>query len=305
MTATEEQARMIANRCSKRLKHLRKRFERDDIGAFRLYDRDIPEIRAAVDWYEGHLVFAEYTRAQTDAIAGWADTMAHAIATSLAVPEDRVHVKQRQTGRGVRYEKLSSRGERVAVREFGLKFWVNLDDYIDTGLFLDHRLTRRMVGQACADRRFLNLFAYTGAFTCHAAVGGAKATTTVDRSNTYLDWAENNLDLNDLSGPHEMIRADVHEFLQQARKERRRWDIAVLDPPSFSTGGLDVQNDHRDLIDQTLAVLRAQGELWFSTNHQRFEPYLDGLDAVEMTSQTVPEDFRNRQPHRCWRITKS
>ena len=184
---------MFANRVRKNFRKLHPRFEQRRIGAFRIYDRDIPEIRAAIDWYEGHLVVAEYAREQTAGIP-WLETMARAAADALEVPWKRVHLRKRRTGE--KYERLAGKGERIEVREGNLKFLVNLDDYIDTGLFADHRETRALVRRGASAKRFLNLFAYTGTFTCSAAKGGALQTTTVDASQTYLDWARDNLRLN-------------------------------------------------------------------------------------------------------------
>lgn len=290
---------MLANRVRKNFRKLRPRFEQRRIGAFRVYDRDIPEIRAAIDWYEGHLVVAEYAREQT-ANLPWLETMGRAAAEALQVPAERVHLKKRTAGE--KYERLARRNERIEVREGDLRFLVNLDDFIDTGLFADHRETRALVRKEARGRSFLNLFAYTGTFTCAALLGGATRATTVDASQNYLDWARDNLRLNALP-EGELLLRDVREFL----RTDRRWDLCVLDPPSRSDHGgksFDVQRDHRALIEQTLAVLNESGVLWFSTNHQRFEPKLDGLDVVEMTRKTVPEDYRNRAVHRSFRIVK-
>ncbi len=289
---------MLANRVRKNFRKLHPRFEQRKIGAFRVYDRDIPEIRAAIDWYEGHLVVAEYAREQTAKLP-WLETMARAAAEALEVPWERVHLKTRRTGE--KYARLGRRGERIEVREGDLRFLVNLDDYIDTGLFADHRETRARVRKEAEGARFLNLFAYTGSFTCAAAKGGARESTSVDASQTYLDWAADNLRLNRLSG--ELVRSDVEAFLERAGA--RRWSLCVLDPPSYSDHGgkvFEVQRDHRALIERTLAVIEPGGVLWFSTNHQRFEPRLEGLRAQEV--DTVPEDYRNRAVHRAFRIIR-
>jgi len=290
---------MLANRVRKNHRKLRGIFDKRDVGAFRVYDRDIPEIRAAIDWYEGHLVVAEYTREQT-AGTPWLETMARAAADALDVPWDRVHLKRRRAGEP--YGRLARSGRRIEVREGDLRFLVNLDDFIDTGLFADHRETRTLVRAEARGAEFLNLFGYTGSFTCAAAKGGAAATTTVDASRPYLDWARDNLRLNGLEG--ELVHSGVDEFLQGSAG--RRWNLCVLDPPSFSDRGgvFDVQRDHRDLIDRTLEVLEPGGVLWFSTNHQRFLPRLEGLSFTEMTAKTVPIDYRNRAAHRSFRITR-
>ena len=307
-------AEMLANRVRKTFARLQPGLERAAIGAFRLYDRDIPEVRAVVDWYEGHLVVAEYERTQTAAIADYVETLARAAARALDVPPARLHVRRRRTrpAQGPRYGRIASTGRRLEVREGDLRFLVNLDDYVDTGLFPDHRLTRGLVRRESRGKRFLNLFAYTGSFTCAAAAGGASSTTSVDRSEAYLRWARDNLEHNGLwDQRHELAAVDVEPFLARARRAGRTWDLCVCDPPSFSTGagapGFDVQRDHRRLVESALAALGPGGVLYFSTSHQRFEPSLDALPAAraeELTARTVPEDYRNRAVHRCWRIVR-
>ena len=296
----DEQARMLENRVRKNFRKLKARFEQRRIGAFRLYDRDIPEIRAVVDWYEGHAVVAEYAREQT-ANLPWLETMGRAVAAALELSFDHVHLKKRRAGE--KYERLARTAARIEVREGDLRFLVNLDDYIDTGLFADHRETRALVRREAAGKRFLNLFAYTGTFTCAALLGGAVSSVSVDASQNYLDWARDNLRLNGLPEGG-LVKSDAIEFLDRAGT---RFDLCVLDPPSYSDHGgkvFDVQRDHRALVEKTLALLEPGGVLWFSTNHQRFEPQLDGLQGIEMTSKTVPEDYRNRAVHRSFRIVK-
>ncbi len=305
---TPRQAEMLANRVRKSFRRLHRPFEREGVGAFRVYDWDVPEIRAAVDWYEGHLVVAEYERAQTRESPGWLEAMGTAAAAALEVPQGRVHLKTRRTrpARGQRYQRLDRGGQRIAVRERGLRFWVNLDDFIDTGLFPDHRETRARVRAEADGAEFLNLFGYTGSFTCAAAAGGARRTVTVDTSEAYLGWARENLELNGLASErHELVRGDARDFLARAG---RRFSLCVLDPPSFSTRAgappFDVQRDHRKLIESALAVLLPGGVLYFSTNHQRFEPRLDGLRATEITRETAPPDYR-RTPHRSFRMVNA
>ena len=302
------QAEMLANRVRKSFRRLHDPFARAQVGAFRVYDWDIPEIRAAIDWYEGHLVVAEYERTQTRETPRWLEGIAAAAGGALGVPAERLHLKRRRTrpATGQRYGRLARSGERLAVRERGLRFWVNLDDFIDTGLFPDHRETRARIRAEARGARFLNLFGYTGSFTCAAAAGGAAATVTVDTSAAYLDWARDNLELNGLADPrHELVRDDARDFLARAG---RRFDLCVLDPPSFSTRAgtrdLDVQRDHRALIESALAMLVPGGILYFSTSHQRFEARLEGLSATDITKQTAPPDYR-RPPHRCYRIVNA
>ncbi len=203
-------------------------------------------------------------------------------------------------------------GSLVHPRWVPVQWLVDLfDGHLDTGLFADHRETRARVRAESRGRRFLNLFGYTGSFTCAAAAGGAAATTTVDRSATYLRRARENLERNRLWSPrHELVRDDAEPFLARARRAGRSWELCLLDPPSFSTGRgappFDVQRDHRALVERTLGVLAPGGVLYFSTNHQRFEPRLAGLAAEvrEITDETIPEDYRNRTIHRCWRLVQ-
>lgn len=298
-------AELLKNRLLKRQKHLGPRFRRAQVEAYRLYDWDIPEVRASVDWYAGHLVVAEYARRQTEEVPDWLARVIAPGAEALGVAPEQLHLKRRQTGaRGERYGRLARTQTRLDVREGELVFGVNLDDYIDTGLFADHRQTRALVRADSAQRAVLNLYAYTGTFTCYAALGGATKTTTVDVSPTYLDWTKDNLRKNQLwSNRHELIQADVREFL---RHTRARYDLAIVDPPSFSSvGDLDIQRDHRDILQDVLSCMNPGGRIYFSTNHQRFEPDFDGLrvrSMDEITDQTVPEDYRNRQVHRCFLI---
>ncbi|MFH1996902.1 MAG: class I SAM-dependent methyltransferase [Candidatus Omnitrophota bacterium] len=305
-------ARILSNRVRNRYRHFSKRFRKRGIDCFRLYDWDIPEVRAVVDWYAGHVVVAEYVRIQTD--ESYLPLLAHAVGETLGIPGDRVHFKRRQTKakKGPRYGRMGSRGKRFEVRERDLRFWVNLDDYLDTGLYSDHRDTRVIVRDLAAGKDFLNLYAYTGAFTCAAASGGAGSTVSVDRSDTYLKWAEDNLALNGLSGrQHALIRSDVTSFLTRAYRERSRYTLAVVDPPSFfkdrnKRTSFDINRDHPDLIKSVLKVMVTGSTVFFSTNHQRFEPRLEELpamDLTEITPRSIPEDYRNRLVHRCWRMT--
>jgi 23S rRNA (cytosine1962-C5)-methyltransferase len=312
----DQQATMFGNRVRKNFDKLKKSFARQGIDCFRLYDRDIPEVRAVADWYAGHVVLAEYARTQTDSLPGWLDALADKAASALGIPRDHVHCKRRQTRpqQGPRYAKLADDGVRLQVREGPLRLWVNLDDYLDTGLFSDHRQTRSWLQSASAGRDVLNLYCYTGTFTVAAAVGGARTTTSVDASGHYLQWLRDNLQLSGVDGPqHSTERQDARVFLDLARRHGWRWDLVVCDPPSFSSprGGSvvasdwDVQRDHRALVQQCLDCLRPQGELWFSCNHQRFAPDLGGLEVAacdEWTARSVPPDYRNRQVHRLWRL---
>jgi len=309
-----KQAEMLANRVRKRFAHLNRRFARENIAVFRLYDWDIPEIRAAVDWYAGHLVVSEYLRRQS--APEWLPLMGSAAAQALGVPPENVHLKQRRAGRadGVRYRRLAETDRKMIVSERDLQFLVNLDDFVDTGLFADHRETRRIIRAAASGKDFLNLFCYTAAFTCYAARGGARSTVSVDRSETALAWAKENLALNRIPlKENTLIQADVSDFLHRAKRRGQSFDLAVVDPPSFSfrrsrRQAFDVAKDHPDLLGAVIGLLRPGALLFFSTNHQGFEPHLENLkttDVKEITAMTIPEDYagRKKKIHRCWKIT--
>ncbi len=234
----------------------------------------------------------------------------------FALDLDHIHMRtRRRTKRGEQYEKRTDVGEFHAVGEGGLKFLVNFTDYLDTGLFLDHRPTRALIRERSAGRRFLNLFCYTGSATVYAIAGGARSTTSVDLSNTYLEWARRNLELNGQSGKqHQLIRADCLAWLdeQVALGERGpRYGLVFLDPPTFSNSKrmselLDVQRDHVQLISHAAALLTPDGELIFSTNFERFridQPALAQFEVQDITAATVPHDFaRNPRIHQCFRI---
>ena len=303
-------AEMLTNRLRKRARHLRKWAQRSGVTCYRLYDRDIPEIPLIVDWYDGRLYLSRYERRREYTLV-WTEAMATAAGAALDVPAHAIYLKERRRQRGTaQYEPLDRSGERFIVREGDCRLWVNLRDYLDTGLFLDHRDTRLRVGREARGKRFLNLFCYTAAFTVHAAVGGAVETESVDLSHTYLDWAHDNLALNDVAGPaHRLVREDVFSYLRHARPG---FDLAVLDPPTFSNSKmmddvLDVQRDHVQLINGTLALLRPGGVLYFSTGFRRFKLDAARIRAAtldDITEQSTPEDFSGQRPHRCWRLVK-
>lgn len=315
------------NRLAKNRKRLAKWAARADLHAWRLYERDIPEFPVIVDWYDTesgvrvHLQEVDTGWQQTEAEhREWLDFVREATATTLGVDEDvivmKLRARQRVGGdKTDQNQPTGARGEDLVVREGGLRFLVNLEAYQDTGLFLDHRNTRAMVKERAQGKRFLNLFAYTGSFTVYAAAGGAVESDSVDLSNTYLDWAGRNFDLNGIDrSAHRLVRADVFAWLrtQTEGSTLKLYDLIVLDPPSFSNskkmmGVLDVQRDHPWLIRQCLDLLAPGGALLFSTNLRSF-----ALDAqvqtrarfTELSARTVPEDYRDRKVHRCWLIER-
>ena len=291
---------MLANRVKKNARHLGKWAKREAVTCWRVYDRDIPELPITIDTYDGALVINDYRIDPTD--QPWLDALAEAARTALDAKDVFIKRRERLTDRreGHQYERIAKDNEFRIVHEAGKKFRVNLGDYVDTGLFLDHRITRARVA-AEPGTSLLNLFAYTGAFSVHAAAAG-KATTSVDLSNTYTDWARTNLELNGLKG--EIIVGDVREFLTAARRGGRRWDIAIVDPPTFSNSKRmdytwDLQRDHALLLEDVAAVADI---IWFSTNRQRFKlDYARGT-VTDETHATTPPDFRGK-PHRAYRIT--
>jgi 23S rRNA (guanine2445-N2)-methyltransferase / 23S rRNA (guanine2069-N7)-methyltransferase len=229
----------------------------------------------------------------------------------LGVPLQFVHLRMRQAQKGTaQYEKRAASAERFVVAEGGLKFWVNFRDYLDTGLFLDHRRVRDLLRGWAGGADFLNLFCYTGSATVYAAAGGARSSVSVDLSNTYLEWAQENLRLNGLDAPrHELVRADCLEWLERAADAGAQFDLVFLDPPTFSNskrmqGVLDVQRDHVGMVRRSMALLRPGGRLVFSTNYTRFRLDRDVLAqfAVEdLTAQTIPKDFeRHARIHHCF-----
>ena len=310
------QAEEFANRLKKLARHLR-RWPARGITCYRLYERDIPEVPLVVDRYEDALHLAEFERPHERTAAehaDWLDLMVRTAAEALDVPREAVFMKYRPRQRGdSQYERFGDEQVIRTVQEGGLKFLVNLSDYLDTGLFLDHRLTRGVVQQAAAGKRFLNLFAYTGSFTVYAAAGGAASTTTVDLSANYLDWAAENLRINGLAGSqHSFAREDASGYLESLGPEDL-FDLAVVDPPTFSNSkrldyDWDVQRDHIPLLNRLIDHMAPSGVIYFSTNSRRFkldEAALGGVTIREISKQTVPEDFRNKRIHRCWRMMKS
>lgn len=313
----EEQAKIFFNRLAKRARHLRRWPRKQGITCYRIYERDEPQVPLVVDRYEDCLHIAEYERPHERSPAehaDWLDLMARTAADALEVERSKVFLKRRQRQRGLRqHERLGDENRLFLVHEGGLKFQVNLSDYVDTGLFLDHRITRSMVRQEARGKRFLNLFGYTGAFTVYAAAGGAESTVTVDLSNTYLDWASQNLKLNGLDGPsHLFVRGEATEYLETL-PPTAGFDLAVVDPPTFSNSKRtervwDVQRDHAALLGAVIERLTPGGALYFSTNSRRFklaEEDLQNVTVREISRQTVPPDFRNRRIHRCWKMVRT
>ncbi len=313
-------AQMFANRLQKNRKRLQKWIDKNAIQCYRLYDADMPEYAVAVDCYGDWIHVAEYTAPSSiDANAAelrLRDVMA-AIPQALQVSPQKVVLKQRERQRGkAQYQRVARRGEFMEVREGDARLFVNLTDYLDTGLFLDHRPVRLKIAELACGKRFLNLFCYTATASVHAALGiakkgGAKTTTSVDMSQTYLDWARKNFALNGLSeARNHFEQADCMNWLADCKQE---FDLILLDPPTFSNSKrmddtLDIQRDHVDLIHQAMRVLADDGLLIFSNNKRKFEldPIVSEIFAVEdVTAWSLDMDFeRSRDIHQCWFIRK-
>ncbi|HEY7871279.1 MAG TPA: bifunctional 23S rRNA (guanine(2069)-N(7))-methyltransferase RlmK/23S rRNA (guanine(2445)-N(2))-methyltransferase RlmL, partial [Rudaea sp.] len=305
-------AQMVKNRIEKNYRHLRKQAQREGVECWRVYDADLPEYAAAIDIYGEHLHIQEYAApASIDenlARTRWRE-LVRAAGEVLGVPREHIALKQRRRGKGgEKYGRLDERGEFLEVGEGGLRFLVNLHDYLDTGLFLDHRPLRARVRELARGKRFLNLFCYTGSVSVYAAAGGAVETTSVDLSQTYLDWAAGNLALNvsDISR-HKLVREDAIDFLQS---RSAMYDLIFVDPPTFSNSkraeDFDVQRDHARLLNLCAERLLPGGLILFSNNFRRFkldEAALAGFAIREISAQTIPFDFaRSPRIHRAWEL---
>ena len=313
MADAEALLEAFRNRVGKRYRHLQKWAKRIDTDCYRIYDRDIPELAFALDAYGARFLLQQYVRKGEAVDPAWFDAVAaQVVAATGCAPEAVVGRRREKVDRRVeQHQKADRAGQNFPVREHGLKFLVDLQTYLDTGLFLDHRPLRQHIRDAARGLRFLNLFCYTGSFTVCAAAGGAGATTSVDLSNTYLDWARRNLAENGLADVrHRFVRADVLVWLVEARRAGETFDVIFLDPPAFSSskrmdGTFDVQRDHVPLVEAAARLLAPGGELYFSCNLRGFklDPELVRAFAVEDLSEaSIPEDFRNRSIHRCWRL---
>ena len=306
----------FANRLRKNLKKFEKWARQEGIECYRLYDADLPEYNVAIDRYADWVVVQEYAPPKTvdahKARQRLFDIIAAIIAVLDMAPNKLVlKTRERQKGKN-QYQKMAEKGDFIEVQEYNARLWVNLTDYLDTGLFLDHRIARRMLGQMSKGKDFLNLFSYTGSASVHAGLGGARSTTTVDMSRTYLEWAERNLRLNGLTGrAHRLMQADVLGWLRESTEQ---FDLIFIDPPTFSNSkrmedAFDVQRDHIRLMTDLKRLLRKGGTIMFSNNKRGFRMDHDGLAALglkaqEISQKTLSQDFaRNRQIHNCWLIT--
>lgn len=306
----------FSNRLKKNIAKIGKWARKEKLDCYRIYDADLPEYNVAIDVYLDQLVIQEYAAPKNIPEEKAKRRLTDIIRATIQVtgtPANKVvlKVREKQKGRS-QYQKLSQKSETLVVNEYGVKLSVNLHDYLDTGLFLDHKITRRKLGEMAQGKDFLNLFAYTGSGTVHAACGGAKSTTTVDMSNTYLEWAKENMKLNGQVGrQHRFEQADCLQWLETSTAQ---FDLIFIDPPTFSNSkrmeqSFDVQRDHIQLMKNLKRLLRAGGTIVFSNNKRHFKMDLEaleqlGLEAKNISHQTLPLDFaRNKHIHNCWVIT--
>ena len=308
---------MFENRLQKVFKHKSKEARRLNITCWRVYDHDLPEFPFCIELYEDKIYLAEYVRRHgmsDEEHDEWLDACLLVIEKILDVPVERIYVRQRKKmhHRSQQYERLNDAKEFFTVEENKLKFLVNLTDYLDTGLFLDHRITRQLVREQCAGKRVLNLFCYTGSFSVYAADGKAMSVTSVDLSKTYLAWAEDNFAINRFKDPSKyfFIHDDVKQYLKTL--PANSFDLVIIDPPTFSNSKrmkdfLDIQRDHVELLNDVLHATTENGVIYFSTNLSTFILNNDEIKAKEIkdiTKATTPFDFEGKLKRWCFKITK-
>lgn len=313
----QEKLQMFENRLLKVFKHKSKLAKRQQVSCYRIYDHDLPEFPFCIELYENRIYIAEYLRRHKlteEEHEEWLENCIAIICKIIDVKNEDVYIKQRKrkSNRQDQYIKTDNKKDFFVVEENGLKFLINLTDYLDTGLFLDHRITRTMVKEECAGKRVLNLFAYTGSFSVYAASGKATSVTTVDLSKTYLQWAEDNFTINLLKDKNKFtfIHADVKQYLKTLQPNSV--DLVIMDPPTFSNSKrmkdfLDIQQDHVTLINDVLHALSANGIIYFSTNYTKFILDANNIQASQIkdiTKQTTPFDFEGKLKRWCYKITK-
>lgn len=310
----EDKSSPFKNRIRKNYRHIRKWAKRSDTDCFRIYDREIKSYQLAIDFYAGRFCvhYFSRTRDNPDPPADLAEETVQAICSIFATSPDSIYWRNRIRRKKIhQYEKIGESKEFFTVHEYGVKFKVNLLDYLDTGLFLDHRETRRLVAGLCKGKRVLNLFAYTCSFSVHAAVVGAVFTKSVDMSNTYTAWGRENFELNSLAAKNnEIVRADCLKFLDQEIRSRLKYDIIIIDPPTISRSKkmdqmFDIQIDYISLLQKAIKLLSKGGTLFFSTNSRKFvfdASLFASCSIIDISSKTIPLDFHDPKIHRCWKI---
>jgi 23S rRNA (cytosine1962-C5)-methyltransferase len=307
---------MFDNRLKKVYRILSKQAKQQGVTCYRLYDRDLPEFPLIIDLYEDEVLVTEYRsnhRLSEEEYERWFTDSLEVIQHVLGKDPLQIHIKERKRkeSRQDQYQKTDNQQQYIEVGEGGLKFLVNLTDFLDTGLFIDHRITRRMVAKQSAGKRVLNLFCYTGSFSVYAAQGGASEIVSVDLSNTYLDWAQKNMQLNKFTDQrYSYVKADVLQWLPKVPNEY--FDLIVLDPPTFSNSKMmkdvfDIQEMHVELINECLSKLKEDGILYFSTNARKFEMRTEELkgQVENITTATIPFDFKGKLLRWCYKIRKA
>ncbi|HEU64559.1 MAG TPA: SAM-dependent methyltransferase [Chlamydiae bacterium] len=311
----EDKSSTIKNRIRKNYRHIRKWAKRSQTNCFRIYDRDIKEYPLAIDFYDGRFSvhFFSYDRDLNEASAQLYEEIDQALCSIFGTTTNHIYWRTRiKRRKKEQYEKIDKQKDFFTVLEYGTKFKVNLRDYLDTGLFLDHRETRRLVASIAKGKRVLNLFAYTCSFSVQAALAGASFTKSVDLSNTYLAWGRDNFILNSLPKENnEILRADCMKFLDDKIEPGALFDIIIIDPPTISRSKkmdqmFDIQKDYPTLITKSFKLLASDGVIFFSTNSRKFkldESLFNSCSIKEITNKTIPLDFHNKKIHRCWKIT--
>ena len=307
---------MFDNRLKKVYRILSKQAKQQGVTCYRLYDRDLPEFPLIIDLYEDEVLVTEYRsnhRLSEEEYERWFTDSLEVIQHVLGKDPLQIHIKERKRkeSRQDQYQKTDNQQQYIEVGEGGLKFLVNLTDFLDTGLFIDHRITRRMVAKQSAGKRVLNLFCYTGSFSVYAAQGGASEIVSVDLSNTYLDWAQKNMQLNKFTDQrYSYVKADVLQWLPKVPNEY--FDLIILDPPTFSNSKMmkdvfDIQEMHVELINECLSKLKEHGVLYFSTNARKFEMRTEELkgQVENITTATIPFDFKAKLLRWCYIIRKA
>jgi 23S rRNA (cytosine1962-C5)-methyltransferase len=314
----QDKMEMFANRLTKVHKHLSKLAKRQHISCYRLYDKDLPEFPLIIEVYGDKIYLAEYKANHSlteEAYEQWLKDSIEVIAKVVQVPVTAIFLKQRKRilDRTEQYQKLNTTKDYFVVQENGLSFQINLTDYLDTGLFLDHRITRKMVMDTCEDKKLLNLFCYTGSFSVYAAAGKAKEVWSIDLSNTYMDWTRANMAINNFieDNKYRFIKADVLQYIEQLPDGY--FDIIILDPPTFSNSKMmkavfDVQRDHVGLINQLVQKITATGVIYFSNNFTQFQLDREAIPATtikDITKQTTPFDFEKKLKRWCYKIERT
>lgn len=307
---------MFTNRLLKVYKHKSKLAKRQHIGCYRVYDHDLPEFPFCIELYEDKLYLAEYLRRHgmdDGAHEKWLDECLVIISKVMNIPVDKMYIRQRKrmSHREGQYEKIDLQQQFFIIKENELKFLVNLSDYLDTGLFLDHRITRQMVREQSLNKRVLNLFCYTGSFSVYAASGGALSVTSVDLSRTYLNWAEDNFSINLLKdkNKYHFIHADVKQYLKTLLPGS--FDLVIMDPPTFSNSKrmkdfLDIQRDHVELLNDVIKATTKNGIIYFSTNYTKFlldEAKINASSIKDITKTTTPFDFEGKLKRWCYKLS--